>query len=700
MLNNLLPQTEHDHASLNSDSPVVSLQTNPTVSYGNNVRNTVLIPTDIRSILDQIRSDDGLRQKIEAIRAIGDEDEQRELKVQTLPYFSFCTFSDDARRDENFLSTNHLLFDIDHVDDLVSLRERLAKDDSVFLFFTSPRNNGLKVAFKLANELTDGTNYRAVYQAQASVIEEKFGIKPDTRDDPSRACFLSHDPDIYINENAVPISTFVTPVPTNGKSKKNKSLTERLQGQTPGNRIPTLASQIGTYINRGFSQEEVLGLTKAWNLLNIPPHDDTIIEKTVVDMYSRYSNGRYDNYWSYQSDILEFGIRGEEFFMNKIGPRKLYTFLGAHTAEERERVFNHVVKLKHIPHIKRVNYVGDVAADASYYEVKQDEGTIDVHYCALPANVQDNQFIENYLLRLFGEHTLFMKQYLAVYTYTNYRKLPTLIFKGERGTGKNTFAELIGEIYKPLSQTWHGKEKNFSPEVEKKFLIADETVSEDPDQYKTLKKYSGQRYAMVNKKYQPQYEVLNNMNIVILSNGNTPVFVEREEAPTSEQNNQFFVSDFKPLTGSPDVELPTRLVERLGHYIRTELKTVYDSLNFAGNRYAIRVPITDAERALFSNNATEIEQEADRLIDKLVDKCSSAALVPEHKPFVDGGYLPVDFIDWFYDAPNRKTRYKAVRNLKDRGFLKDGEPARQMIDKKRMSCYVMTQKLRERLNCQ
>jgi len=47
----------------------------------------------------------------------------------------------------------------------------------------------------------------------------------------------------------------------------------------------------------------------------------------------------------------------------------------------------------------------------------------------------------------------FIKKYLAVYTYTSYRKLPTLVLKGERSNGKITFAEMVADIYKPLLAT-------------------------------------------------------------------------------------------------------------------------------------------------------------------------------------------------------------------------------------------------------
>ena len=63
---------------------------------------------------------------------------------------------------------------------------------------------------------------------------------------------------------------------------------------------------------------------------------------------------------------------------------------------------------------------------------------------------KDNDFIEEYLDDRFGTHKTFIKEWLAVYCYTNYQKLPTLILTGYCGSGKTTFAEIIADILSPL----------------------------------------------------------------------------------------------------------------------------------------------------------------------------------------------------------------------------------------------------------
>ncbi len=68
--------------------------------------------------------------------------------------------------------------------------------------------------------------------------------------------------------------------------------------------------------------------------------------------------------------------------------------------------------------------------------------------------------------------------------------------------------------------------------VNRNALIADETVSDNPEQYKLLKQYAGMKYVPVNKKYLPKYMAQNNMNIIILSNSAIPIYVARDEKPT------------------------------------------------------------------------------------------------------------------------------------------------------------------------
>lgn len=405
---------------------------------------------------------------------------------------------------------------------------------------------------------------------------------------------------------------------------------------------------------------------------------------------------RTKDLWSYETSTLQIGLSGGQYYMHEIGDKAKF-LADVKAKHEKDSLSRYLVQKKHIPHLKQVQFMGSAYVDESRYEVDADNAAIDVYYAPLPADVQDNDFIEEYLDSTFGTYKQFIKEYMAYYCFTNYVKLPTLIFTGSRGTGKNTFAEMLLEIYKSLSMMWHGKQKNFNPEAEMKLLIADETVSEDPSQYRMLKQLSGQRYMTVNKKYQPEYTVANNANIIILSNNTLPIFVEREELPTDERNNQWFVFTFKPFEGPIYPNLGDELRCRLGHYINTELRRVYEEhyhLDNESYRYAIRVPITDAEKALFNSNISEEEAYTDKLIQKLSLYFEDKSFT--YTPWLVEQLLPTDFLDT-YEYHGKVTKERVIRNMRERGLLTAQSPERKTIDKKRFYCYFMTDELMKKL---
>ncbi|MCH8286477.1 hypothetical protein IIB79_08125 [candidate division KSB1 bacterium] len=252
------------------------------------------------------------------------------------------------------------------------------------------------------------------------------------------------------------------------------------------------------------------------------------------------------------------------------------------------------------------------SVDEFAYSVNLETGNVEVKIPPRAVEIEDNEFIEKYLQGTFGEHRDFVKKYLAMYTYTNFVRLPTLILHGPRGSSKSTFANMVADFYPSMYMDWAGSIGNFTPEAEKKLLIIEENISSEKSMYKSLKKLTGQPYLMVNKKYQPEYMVKNNINVILISNETIPLYVEKMEMPTDEANNQFFVWKFPKLKARPDAHFPSKLRQRIGHYVRTELKDVFDDIDKNYTRYGIPVPITVYERKLYDNNTTNIEAQADR----------------------------------------------------------------------------------------
>jgi hypothetical protein len=688
---------QESQSSVVADTNDLSL-TGIDVSYSPNIHITRSTRRSFASIVENIRSDNGLKDKVAVLRKISEQAARQEFKKKNLDWFSFSNFTNGIRRDEMFLNTSYMTVDLDHLgENLSKTRTQLKADTKVFCVFDSPSGDGLKVIFHLDQPVTSEEEFRRKHKECQAYLRETYEVTVDTDDDPSRACFLSYDPEIYVNPSAERFTGYVSSkvLPRPSTAKESSQVLTALAGSSSPGRTAALTKIIGSFINSGYRQEYALELAKIWDQArNPPPLGDQKVIATVRDMYKRYWDGgcasKLERFYSYQSEIYDVGIVGEEFFMEKIGQKKFYILSESTTDDLQELHLKYVVKEKHIRHLHLIDHVGDMTASQSFPLYKQDEGSFEVHYAPLPARVQDNDFIDKWLTESFGIHQGFIKQWLAVYCYTNYRKLPTLVLKGDRGTGKNTFAEAVLSIFPSISQFWHGEEKNFTPEVQKKLLIADESVSANEKQYRMLKQRSGQKFASVNQKYLAEYQVRNNMNIIILSNEVTPIFVSKDEEPTSVKNNQFFVYTMPKLKGEIDPDFGEKITERMGHYIRTELKNIYENVkDIPGCRYSIPTPITDEEKALFNVNQTGLEEEGMKFLRKMVESNDEA-----FTKFFDKGLFPTSFVDE-YNISRGYGRNGVIRNLKEKGWLKPEDTVRKMVNSDKRYCHLMTEKLKK-----
>lgn len=104
------------------------------------------------------------------------------------------------------------------------------------------------------------------------------------------------------------------------------------------------------------------------------------------------------------------------------------------------------------------------------------------------------------------------------------------------------------------------------------------------------------------------------------------------------------------------------------------------------------MPITAEERALFQDNVTDLEADADKYIQKMV--LYKAESNGTYEEFLDSGYVPTQFFKEF-DIASRHYNW-VIKNLKKRGYL-EGEPVRMQYGGERHYCYKMTDKLRKEI---
>lgn len=133
------------------------------------------------------------------LRKIQDVKKARKYKASN---FDYVTFSGEfsKRNDKNLKKHSGLLtIDFDHIPDIYTLKESLLQDQyfETELLFTSPSGDGLKWIIPI--ELIK-VKHQDYFKAVANYIQQTYSLEVDgSGKDISRACFLPHDPNAFIN---------------------------------------------------------------------------------------------------------------------------------------------------------------------------------------------------------------------------------------------------------------------------------------------------------------------------------------------------------------------------------------------------------------------------------------------------------------------------------------------------------------------
>lgn len=142
----------------------------------------------------------------QAIKAIRKAKHHPEVYSKMKPKLPAVTLSallkhrkHDAPLEEKLISHSGLLqIDIDKVPDLHELREKINRDPFTFISFISPGGDGLKIAIRI-----DPSKHLESFHAAERYYRDKFSVTIDPSvKDVTRLCFVSHDPFIFVNEQA------------------------------------------------------------------------------------------------------------------------------------------------------------------------------------------------------------------------------------------------------------------------------------------------------------------------------------------------------------------------------------------------------------------------------------------------------------------------------------------------------------------
>ena len=139
------------------------------------------------------------KEQTETLRSITDK---KRAKIYKAANFAYATFSGEFDiRSNNAVKaeTGLLCIDFDHVAQLEVLFSKLLQDRyfETALLFRSPSGDGLKWVIEIP---TTSLTRQAMFTAVENYIKQAYGVQIDKAcKDVSRACFLPHDPQAYIN---------------------------------------------------------------------------------------------------------------------------------------------------------------------------------------------------------------------------------------------------------------------------------------------------------------------------------------------------------------------------------------------------------------------------------------------------------------------------------------------------------------------
>jgi len=153
-------------------------------------------------ILAQIKAG-AWREEIERLRKLSEKEYQKQKKRLPALLPSASIQGGGHQRSHLRQHTGLLLIDVDKLRShkvACELREHLRRDRHVFAAWVSPSGKGVKAAIQVPS---DFTCHAASFEAARKWFLEEHGIEIDKScSDPTRLCFVSFDPDLWVNEKA------------------------------------------------------------------------------------------------------------------------------------------------------------------------------------------------------------------------------------------------------------------------------------------------------------------------------------------------------------------------------------------------------------------------------------------------------------------------------------------------------------------
>jgi len=205
---------------------------NHIVSYSSNVFSAPEREMDFCDVITYIKINPKLKNDTVRLRAIVDPDEFKKEKSAALPVVSISgTFKSSFKKEDLQQHSGLMQIDIDHIDNVDEEIFKIKQDQYVLAAWRSVSGKGLKVIFRIPD---DPVKHDQCFVSLQKYLSDTYQLKCDSAcRNINRLLFLSYDPDIFYNPDAMifePKNSIVKKM-INGKTSRNipKNVSETFQ---------------------------------------------------------------------------------------------------------------------------------------------------------------------------------------------------------------------------------------------------------------------------------------------------------------------------------------------------------------------------------------------------------------------------------------------------------------------------------------
>lgn len=177
----------------------------------------------LREFIEGIRSG-RWRDKIEALRKHPKGTPKAERLKKSLPCCMLsCSTNGGKKRGDVTSHSGLLQFDIDSVgtEHADNLRDRIGEDRHVLASWVSPSGDGVKGIVLIPSDVAQ---HKASFEAAADYLHETYGVAVDSAcSNVNRLCYVSYDPEIVFNEQAVVLPVAGAGLAAGGRRQRRDS---------------------------------------------------------------------------------------------------------------------------------------------------------------------------------------------------------------------------------------------------------------------------------------------------------------------------------------------------------------------------------------------------------------------------------------------------------------------------------------------